>query len=149
MTFDLFQFHKGSIRTLGWNGPYFAKCGFNSIKVQLELLISLLQISGQMLFQFHKGSIRTHDTQSQYIYVPWFQFHKGSIRTLCRKSAKTLPNKFQFHKGSIRTSAIFANYVTVLCCFNSIKVQLEHHSTCAKNAQTCFNSIKVQLERSF
>ena len=56
--FRIFQFHKGTIRTLqrviGFQNRYY----FNSIKVQLELTShQKLDLFG--IFQFHKGTIRT------------------------------------------------------------------------------------------
>ena len=57
--FMLFQFHKGTIRTL------FPRCN-NPVPV---------------VFQFHKGTIRTFCNLIGYIIVLPFQFHKGTIRT--------------------------------------------------------------------
>ncbi len=55
---DLFQFHKGTIRTL--RSLFYRTCilYFNSIKVQLELT-SLECLPSFHRFQFHKGTIRT------------------------------------------------------------------------------------------
>ena len=56
----LFQFHKGSIRTLMfWNRIVFCVVSFNSIKVQLEQGIGIDWKNWRIMFQFHKGSIRT------------------------------------------------------------------------------------------
>ena len=55
----IFQFHKGTIRTLC---PFLASLPlrhFNSIKVQLELCGSFSFPKRNELFQFHKGTIRT------------------------------------------------------------------------------------------
>ena len=54
----LFQFHKGTIRTILVLLEIVRFSHFNSIKVQLEPLI-VQRLSGLILFQFHKGTIRT------------------------------------------------------------------------------------------
>ena len=54
----MFQFHKGSIRTITPIGRLITLTRFNSIKVQLEPLMAA-DIASDYLFQFHKGSIRT------------------------------------------------------------------------------------------
>ena len=98
----LFQFHKGTIRT---------------IFAEVQKLIC-------NEFQFHKGTIRTPLTGATDITVthfnsikvrleqrgtmergeaPQFQFHKGTIRTLSAMSLSPPPTTFQFHKGTIRT----------------------------------------------
>ena len=59
----LFQFHKGSIKTID----------FRRAKSELAK------------FQFHKGSIKTVKNSQFLPLVFAFQFHKGSIKTLdCR-----------------------------------------------------------------
>ena len=55
----MFQFHKGSIKTL----------------IPSRWSISINS------FQFHKGSIKTHNKGNEGITVDAFQFHKGSIKT--------------------------------------------------------------------
>ena len=55
---QLFQFHKGTIRTECWNQEHQPPSHFNSIKVQLELPgTGFLRLP--CIFQFHKGTIRT------------------------------------------------------------------------------------------
>ena len=75
---------------------------FNSIKVQLELGISVRALVKIVSFQFHKGTIRTTELQEISSIIFLFQFHKGTIRTLRCKSF-TADVVFQFHKGTIRT----------------------------------------------
>ena len=121
----LFQFHKGTIRTI------FAipRCRqykyFNSIKVRLERLV-LFPVLFYPSFQFHKGTIRTLLRYFFYLLAKEFQFHKGTIRTnpyptLCRRLVNFNSIKvrlellilcyihqrlqFQFHKGTIRTKS--------------------------------------------
>ena len=63
MTSTVFQFHKGTIRTVQMVLLVLNLTDFNSIKVQLELN----QAMGALLpkFQFHKGTIRT--------CMPWYR----------------------------------------------------------------------------
>ena len=56
---NLFQFHKGTIRTNQMQQYYTDFMYFNSIEVQLELKIGCVSISICKRFQFHKGTIRT------------------------------------------------------------------------------------------
>ena len=56
----VFQFHKGTIRTLS-----------------LEKLLLIM-----VVFQFHKGTIRTYRRGLNLDIKNIFQFHKGTIRTL-------------------------------------------------------------------
>ena len=66
---DVFQFHKGTIRTAYYSGKRNIYHNFNSIKVQLEL-----EVNGKEMtvyeFQFHKGTIRTPDTTIDSFFVP-------------------------------------------------------------------------------
>ena len=57
---QLFQFHKGTIRTV----------------------LQILQHTYEQQFQFHKGTIRTIYIRKMHIIISVFQFHKGTIRTL-------------------------------------------------------------------
>ena len=61
----LFQFHKGTIRTVG----------------------PVVSAAGSILFQFHKGTIRTNHGVGEEKVIHQFQFHKGTIRTRGRASA--------------------------------------------------------------
>ena len=54
-----FQFHKGAIRTLNYASARAAYANFNSIKVRLEPYPLPLMQRYDFLFQFHKGAIRT------------------------------------------------------------------------------------------
>ena len=54
----IFQFHKGTIRTIYKKGGYLWVSDFNSIKVRLELT-ELSLTHSLRVFQFHKGTIRT------------------------------------------------------------------------------------------
>ena len=54
-----FQFHKGTIRTFGDYGLFAWQANFNSIKVRLELFSFSYEVAELITFQFHKGTIRT------------------------------------------------------------------------------------------
>ena len=75
---------------------------FNSIKVQLE---------PEYLY-------------NKEVHIIRFQFHKGTIRTKNLFVVSSTNNAFQFHKGTIRTYRQ-VRLQSLLCYFNSIKVQLE------------------------
>ena len=97
-----FQFHKGTIRTEWWLYWLNAFSYFNSIKVRLEP-------QGRW----------TRLTRNS------FQFHKGTIRTPKGGQALTTWVLFQFHKGTIRTVLGLVVLLASLTYFNSIKVRLE------------------------
>ena len=78
--FMLFQFHKGTIRTLYQLIPQLLNINFNSIKVQLERSYATW-IRSSSTFQFHKGTIRTATDFPIPELDSIFQFHKGTIRT--------------------------------------------------------------------
>ena len=71
---NLFQFHKGTIRTDDANVPAVRVPNFNSIKVQLEQENAHSNQHEQRKFQFHKGTIRTSEMErtqrSVYISIP-------------------------------------------------------------------------------
>ena len=54
---------------------------FNSIKVRLELTLTILPNVSGVEFQFHKGAIRTQNIIKMGYDNQLFQFHKGAIRT--------------------------------------------------------------------
>ena len=119
----LFQFHKGTIRTVL---PVFLQPGishFNSIKVRLELPRKTLWLMF-ITFQFHKGTIRTNIRCGIYrnskhfnsikvrleliILLTYFRLHRdfNSIKVRLELSfvgSFCTSSKFQFHKGTIRT----------------------------------------------
>ena len=82
---SLFQFHKGTIKTLLRCYFNFSKEYFNSIKVRLkqEKLNGVLIGGG---FQFHKGTIKTKVPPYCYNKPYIFQFHKGTIKTMITPS---------------------------------------------------------------
>ena len=99
-SFQRFQFHKGTIRT-----------------------IYTLGLFGSYLFQFHKGTIRTRPLCNVHVQ----KLHFNSIKVQLEHDSvfcKVFQSLFQFHKGTIRTTSTFLS-PTKTCYFNSIKVQLE------------------------
>ena len=69
-----FQFHKGAIGTCFFYIQISFLLGFNSIKVQLELVDVTTCMSYSYLFQFHKGAIGTARTVKpvprSYVSIP-------------------------------------------------------------------------------
>ena len=121
---SIFQFHKGSIKTVSFSTAGANLLNFNSIKVRLRLGCRFVVVDWPMRFQFHKGSIKTVVPSFARLKQLKFQFHKGSIKTrkvlqlfrmqphfnsikvrlrpsIQSKIAKM--STFQFHKGSIKT----------------------------------------------
>ena len=100
-TLAVFQFHKGTIRTVGIRTEIPLILDFNSIKVRLEQFVQRFKCT-QNLFQFHKGTIRTL-MQLQY---PLFSTYFNSIKVRLEQVVRIYVSellKFQFHKGTIRT----------------------------------------------
>ena len=98
----LFQFHKGTIRTLFTFRTILGRTHFNSIKVRLELSAYLLRRFRPSDF----NSIKVRLELPFCVFLPAFlifQFHKGTIRTLIKKNGMIIIREFQFHKGTIRT----------------------------------------------
>ena len=94
--FMLFQFHKGTIRTL------FPRCN-NPVPV---------------VFQFHKGTIRT--SVSSFLQPCWslFQFHKGTIRTVESKDAQIK----QLNFNSIKVQLELRDLCQCCQCFAAISI---------------------------
>ena len=98
----LISIHKGTIRTSFTFTAYRASCYFNSIKVRLELSSSVSSFAKITLY-FNSIKVRLEHVDD---YTP------------LRHS------QFQFHKGTIRTLATEAVLLPTIH-FNSIKVRLE------------------------
>ena len=122
---NIFQFHKGAIRTFYCSTYCSLTLDFNSIKVRLEHAYRE-NPNYSPTFQFHKGAIRTNSAKSSLTQISRFQFHKGAIRTLVFLLYFLITLLFQFHKGAIRTDVLVGVNGTSLN-FNSIKVRLERH----------------------
>ena len=76
----LFQFHKGTIRTIVLFHSLIILVYFNSIKVQLELIFPSDEIKTQLNFNSIKVQLEL-TTLFLYSVSVIFQFHKGTIRT--------------------------------------------------------------------
>ena len=61
---DKFQFHKGAIRTSVITLPLTELINFNSIKVRLERYSEYKTNYDKYKFQFHKGAIRTFSRET-------------------------------------------------------------------------------------
>ena len=122
-TLTLFQFHKGTIKTL----------------------FGCRVIARFRWFQFHKGTIKTEwGTDKCYSWC-LFQFHKGTIKTNTSFVPTPCNLLFQFHKGTIKTTyRQFLNYPKEY--FNSIKVRLKLSFANIEHNVRNFNSIKVRLK---
>ena len=119
---------------------------FNSIKVQLELIIFCF-FCYSCQFQFHKGTIRTREAAYECAQMVNFNSIKVQLELIALNSSGSPPLSFQFHKGTIRTLPAFLSE-GLRCYFNSIKVQLEQKYRKQGTARLLnFNSIKVQLEQ--
>ena len=97
----IFQFHRGSIKTLICPVKYKEYQYFNSIKVRLRHDPRVISVIAQTSFNSIKVRLR-----------------------LCYQFRRTEKCVFQFHKGSIKTFAAFLLLINQHCCFNSIKVRL-------------------------
>ena len=76
---------------------------FNSIKVQLELLLPI-SCTEVLPFQFHKGTIRTHKMNDKLRIYDNFNSIKVQLEPFSR-DCFIFRLLFQFHKGTIRTRA--------------------------------------------
>ena len=142
----LFQFHKGTIRTVQQMLPISSQTGFNSIKVRLEPATTS-SIFACAEFQFHKGTIRTCRVHRWPQRAFPFQFHKGTIRTTGRGAPITPPRRFQFHKGTIRTGSVYSEPCR-RTWFQFHKGTIRTGNSFSRNGllYLSFNSIKVRLE---
>ena len=81
----LFQFHKGTIKTIESVKNYRVLANFNSIKVQLKQ-ISTFRNRLFYIFQFHKGTIKTCDSLCYDIVQKYF----NSIKVQLKHKSKNL-----------------------------------------------------------
>ena len=77
---NVFQFHKGTIKTTIELQIPQRVIYFNSIKVQLRRTVAILALV-IWKFQFHKGTIKTLAGEQSVGGNALFQFHKGTIKT--------------------------------------------------------------------
>ena len=74
----VFQFHKGTIKPIRPILITFILIDFNSIKVQLSLLL-LVHHEALSVFQFHKGTIKPMSTYSSYVSFSYFNSIKVQL----------------------------------------------------------------------
>ena len=119
---SLFQFHKGTIKTLYSIFPgRLAKFQFHKGTIKTNNMLS--DNIGSVIFQFHKGTIKT--SSAYYLMSLYSYFNSIKVRLKLTKGAlRLLDLLFQFHKGTIKTLLLFLMLIIVLN-FNSIKVRLK------------------------
>ena len=84
--YSKFQFHKGTIKTLGTGDD----------------------ATGEHLFQFHKGTIKTNKISDADYQTRNFNSIKVQLKRSIFYYSLRL-SRFQFHKGTIKTS-VFVKY---------------------------------------
>ena len=75
----LFQFHKGSIKTIMLDALPQGPFNFNSIKVRLRPL-QIVVADHLLRFQFHKGSIKTRSSDGRAGQSVYFNSIKVRLR---------------------------------------------------------------------
>ena len=83
-TAQVFQFHKGTIRTLRTSHKVIEIINFNSIKVQLERKYPDKHINTDTHFNSIKVQLEQSVSTLMSSIIGSFQFHKGTIRTSTR-----------------------------------------------------------------
>ena len=76
-----FQFHKGTIKTIGHSADVIA----------------------MLAFQFHKGTIKTRSSLTAARMLPDFNSIKVRLKLQQKTPKKQYEQLFQFHKGTIKT----------------------------------------------
>ena len=144
----IFQFHKGTIRTMmqdmaAKHPEYFnsikvrlelivlfhflnVMCYFNSIKVRLERDTGLKRQNRLTHFNSIKVRLERFRLHLVWIYISYFNSIKVRLE-LAILRIDTNKAQFQFHKGTIRTLQLLP-FCLLLLHFNSIKVRLEPSS---------------------
>ena len=103
-TSKLFQFHKGTIKTLGWIKDEVLATHFNSIKVRLKLRLITIVFLLVLIFQFHKGTIKTFGLFPRTVVVSRnFNSVKVRLKLNIQLGEIITAHIFQFHKGTIKT----------------------------------------------
>ena len=119
----IFQFHKGTIKTVAVADTQNSFGHFNSIKVRLKR--SMLQyvfivlhfnsikvrlklnynfpVFRKHIFQFHKGTIKTSKYNKLTTAYVYFNSIKVRLKPGSGKPQSASITRFQFHKGTIKT----------------------------------------------
>ena len=99
---NIFQFHKGTIKTLMLCLMYLLQRNFNSIKVRLKHCLASLSV----LLQTYFNSIKVRLELYAELYLLFSMNYFNSIKVRLEHNP-ILPletrKQFQFHKGTIRT----------------------------------------------
>ena len=142
---NLFQFHKGAIRTYADLFVKLRKQNFNSIKVRLER--SLGYTTTAVLLYFNSIKVRLEHASASSLASSIVYFNSIKVRLELNFGCIEFRLRlFQFHKGAIRTTDSNPYFFTFID-FNSIKVRLELVlSLLMLRLIMYFNSIKVRLE---
>ena len=80
--FVLFQFHKGTIKTIKYQFCHNAVQHFNSIKVRLKLAVATGIIIPMQYFNSIKVRLKHSSFLGSLSKAFSFQFHKGTIKTI-------------------------------------------------------------------
>ena len=142
---NIFQFHKGTIKTV--KGCIEIKCPahFNSIKVRLKHEPCEYLYRRPSDFNSIKVRLKRIKPRSRHSAF-LFQFHKGTIKTATFVCISFTVSDFNSIKVRLKLRT------SIHCCmkfldFNSIKVRLKQRSNaCAGIQYDNFNSIKVRLK---
>ena len=120
---NLFQFHKGAIRTYADLFVKLRKQNFNSIKVRLER--SLGYTTTAVLLYFNSIKVRLEHASASSLASSIVYFNSIKVRLELNFGCIEFRLRlFQFHKGAIRTTDSNPYFFTFID-FNSIKVRLE------------------------
>jgi len=128
----MFQFHSGSIQTLGGRKFVAVAISFNSTLVRFKPVATNFGAIVLYLFQFHSGSIQTFlmlcvRAKNKRVSIPlWFDsnfcaeqahpaWHNVSIplwfdSNLTKQLVDAGKILFQFHSGSIQTNVLHITY---------------------------------------
>ena len=120
---SIFQFHKGTIKTVETRLYIITFCLFQFHKGTIKTTLSFKRLCSRLLFQFHKGTIKTSLAEVRQSNISDFNSIKVRLK-LATYTRSPFSNVFQFHKGTIKTSFCIENNSSVLN-FNSIKVRLK------------------------
>ena len=99
----IFQFHKGTIRTLHQTSALSRNPHFNSIKVRLERV--LLPVLMHNSSHFNSIKVRLEPSPGAGLIPAIFYFNSIKVRLEPAPGDACVPARrlFQFHKGTIRT----------------------------------------------
>ena len=124
LMFDLFQFHKGTIKTTATERRKFPTRRFQFHKGTIKTYCKMKKKVTELYFNSINVRLKQFNKR-EAISCFIFQFHKGTIKTMNRVLAHNYLTLFQFHKGTIKTSLTISRVGFSWENFNSIKVRLK------------------------